>query len=152
MHLLITVGIVVWINIWSCHIRPSYVKVLASTPAFSRYPDADLFITPFFREWDQNGTSLIKYLESNHYPWFGLVFNPKYYPISELFLNSGTFANYSPKFGLNSEPAHLLSFAEKYFRSFWFVHFCRVNVGKICDDDIRWRHEQMSRISGGWTE
>ena len=34
--------------------------------------------------------------------------------------NFNTFcgSNYSPKFGLNSKPAHLFSFAEKYFRSF----------------------------------
>ena len=37
-------------------------------------------------------------LEANNYPLFNLVFDPKYYPISELFLNSDIRSIYSPKF------------------------------------------------------
>ena len=37
-------------------------------------------------------------LKLNQYPWFRLVFDPEYFTISDLFLNSYTRSSYLPKF------------------------------------------------------
>ena len=78
--------------------RASYydVAVILSKVEITSNNYLEYFLVGFLTE-----LCLYILLKANYYPWFDLVFDPKFYPISALFPNSNTRSSYSPKFSLN---------------------------------------------------